>query len=61
MIFCIIAYCGGTDLRDINCLSLISDVGMDSKVAGYAHDQGKACIIAVNKWDAVEKDSYTMD
>ena len=33
----------------------------DSKVAGYAHDQGKACIIAVNKWDAVEKDSYTID
>ena len=33
----------------------------DSKVAGYAHDQGKACIVAVNKWDAVEKDSYTMD
>ena len=33
----------------------------DSKVAGYAHDKGKACIIAVNKWDAVEKDSYTMD
>ena len=33
----------------------------DSKVAGYAHDHGKACIIAVNKWDAVEKDSYTMD
>ena len=33
----------------------------DSKVAGYAHDQGKACIIAVNKWDAVEEDSYTMD
>ena len=33
----------------------------DSKVAGYAHDRGKACIIAVNKWDAVEKDSYTMD
>ena len=33
----------------------------DSKVAGYAHEQGKACIIAVNKWDAVEKDSYTID
>ena len=33
----------------------------DSKVAGYAHEQGKACIIVVNKWDAVEKDSYTMD
>lgn len=32
----------------------------DSKVAGYAHEQGKACIIAVNKWDAVEKDDKTM-
>lgn len=26
----------------------------DSKVAGYAHEKGKACIIAVNKWDAIE-------
>ena len=33
----------------------------DSKVAGYAHEQGKACIIAVNKWDAVEKNDKTMD
>lgn len=33
----------------------------DSKVAGQAHDQGKACIIAVNKWDVVEKDDKTMD
>ena len=32
----------------------------DSKVAGIALDQGKACIIAVNKWDAVEKDGGTM-
>ena len=33
----------------------------DSKVAGLAHEQGKACIIAVNKWDAVEKTDKTMD
>ena len=33
----------------------------DSKVAGIAHEMGKACIIAVNKWDAVEKDGKTMD
>ena len=33
----------------------------DSKVAGIAHEQGKGCIIAVNKWDAVEKDTHTMD
>ena len=32
----------------------------DSKVAGIAMEQGKACIIAVNKWDAVEKDGNTM-
>ena len=33
----------------------------DSKVAGLAHEAGKACLIAVNKWDAVEKDGRTMD
>ena len=33
----------------------------DSKVAGIAHEMGKACIIAVNKWDAVAKDGKTMD
>ena len=32
----------------------------DSKVAGIALEQGKACIIAVNKWDAIEKDTNTM-
>ena len=32
----------------------------DSKVAGIAMEQGKACIIAVNKWDAIEKDTNTM-
>lgn len=33
----------------------------DSKVAGIALEEGKACIIAVNKWDAVEKDGNTMN
>ena len=33
----------------------------DSKVAGLAHEMGKACIVAVNKWDAVQKDGKTMD
>ena len=32
----------------------------DTKVAGLAHEAGKACVIAVNKWDAVEKDGKTM-
>lgn len=33
----------------------------DSKVAGYAHEQGKACIIVVNKWDLVTKDGHTLE
>ncbi|WP_262122245.1 ribosome biogenesis GTPase Der [Anaerococcus sp. Marseille-Q5996] len=32
----------------------------DTKIAGYAHNQRKAIIIAVNKWDIVEKDTNTM-
>ena len=33
----------------------------DTKVAGLAHEAGKACIIVVNKWDSIEKDGKTMD
>ncbi|MBQ8539867.1 MAG: ribosome biogenesis GTPase Der [Clostridia bacterium] len=33
----------------------------DAKIAGYAHEQGKATVIVVNKWDAVEKDDKTME
>lgn len=32
----------------------------DSKVAGLAHEKGKGCVIAVNKWDAIQKDDRTM-
>jgi GTP-binding protein len=33
----------------------------DKRIAGYAHEAGKASIFVVNKWDAVEKDEKTMD
>lgn len=33
----------------------------DSKIAGFAHEEGKASIIAVNKWDLVDKNTGTMD
>ena len=33
----------------------------DSKIAGYVDEQGKAAVIVVNKWDAVEKDTGTMN
>ena len=31
----------------------------DEKIAGISHEAGKACIIAVNKWDSIEKDNFT--
>ena len=47
------------------CLILIDAVEgvteQDSKVAGLAHEAGKASIIVVNKWDLIEKDGKTMD
>lgn len=47
------------------CVIMIDGVDgfteQDSKVAGLALEEGKACIIAVNKWDIVDKDGQTMD
>lgn len=52
------------DRADV-CVTVIdAEVGFteqDSKVAGYAHEQGKASIVAVNKWDSIEKNGKTMD
>ena len=52
------------DRADV-CLILIDAqegvTEQDTKVAGLAHEAGKACVIVVNKWDAVEKDGKTMD
>lgn len=52
------------DRADV-CVIMIDGVDgfteQDSKVAGLALEEGKACIIAVNKWDAVDKDGTTMD
>ncbi len=35
--------------------------GQDKKIVGYAHDNGKAIVLAVNKWDLVEKETNTME
>ena len=52
------------DRADV-CLILIDALDgvteQDTKVAGLAHEAGKACIIVVNKWDLVEKETKTMD
>lgn len=52
------------DRADVCLIMIDAEVGFteqDSKIAGYAHEQGKACLIAVNKWDAIEKTDKTMD
>ncbi len=52
------------DRADVAVIVIDASVGFteqDSKVAGYAHEKGKACVVAVNKWDAIEKDTHTMD
>ncbi len=33
---------------------------LDANIAGYAHEAGRSILIVVNKWDAVEKDTYTV-
>ncbi len=50
------------DRSDICILVIDATEGVteqDTKIAGYAHDNGKAIIIAINKWDLVKKDSNT--
>ena len=51
------------DRSDVCVIMIDANEGIteqDTKVAGYAHEQGKACIFAVNKWDIVSKDTKTM-
>lgn len=52
------------DRSDV-CLILIDATegvtAQDERVAGIAHESGKACIIVINKWDLIEKDTKTMD
>ena len=62
-----IAFCGpiwrwpGSDVCVIVIDATVGFTEQDSKVAGYAHEQGKGCVVAVNKWDAIDKDDKTMD
>lgn len=52
------------DRADVCIIMIDANDGVteqDTKIAGYAHEQGKACIIAVNKWDAVEKETGTLE
>ncbi len=51
------------DRSDVVLVVLDGEEGIieqDKKIAGYAHEAGRAVVIVVNKWDAVEKDDKTM-
>ena len=51
------------DRADVVLIMIDASLGVteqDTKIAGYAHEQGKASVIVINKWDSVEKDNRTM-
>ena len=52
------------DRADVAVLMIDASDGVteqDTKIAGYIHESGKACLVAVNKWDLIEKETNTMD
>ncbi len=51
------------DRADVCLIMIDAEEGIteqDSKIAGYVHEQGKASIVVVNKWDLVDKETNTM-
>jgi len=60
--FSVVRALAAVDRSDVCLIMINAEEGVteqDTKVAGYAHEQGKACVIAVNKWDLIEKDNHT--
>jgi len=61
--YMIVRTVGAVERADIAVLVIDAGEGVteqDAKIAGIAHDRGKAVVIAVNKWDSVEKDDKTI-
>ncbi len=62
--FSVIRALSSVDRADVVLIMIDATEGVteqDTKIAGYAHEQGKACLICVNKWDLIEKDTKTMN
>ena len=62
--FSIVRALAAIDRSDVSLLVIDATQGVteqDSKIAGYIDEQGKAAIIVINKWDAIEKDTGTMN
>ena len=61
--FSVIRSMSAVDRADVVLIVIDATQGVteqDTKIAGIAHDEGKACIFVVNKWDLIEKDNKTM-
>lgn len=61
--FSVIRSMSAVDRADLVLIVIDATEGVteqDTKIAGIAHDEGKACIFVVNKWDLIEKDNKTM-
>ncbi len=62
--YSIIRSWAAVDRADVCVLMIDAQDGVteqDTKIAGYAHEQGKASIIAINKWDIIEKQTGTLE
>ncbi len=62
--YSIIRAVAAIERADVCVMLLNAEEGIseqDSRIAGIAHEAGKAVIIAVNKWDALEKDNHTLN
>ena len=62
--YMIVRTVGAVERSDVTVIVIDATEGVteqDAKIAGIAHERGKGVIIAVNKWDAVEKDNHTTD
>jgi GTP-binding protein len=61
--YTIVKALGSIDRCNVVLLLIDASEGVteqDVKVAGYAHEKGKGCIVIVNKWDLIEKDNSTI-
>ena len=62
--FMILRTVSAVERSDVVVIVIDAEEGVteqDAKIAGIAHDRGKGCIIAVNKWDKIEKDNKTVN
>lgn len=62
--FSVIRALAAVDRSDVCIIMLDANDGVteqDTKIAGYAHEEGKGMVIAVNKWDVIEKETKTME